>query len=324
MGFLYRQSAKLVTIDLINRSNPPIVCSGCEVHFFRFASGSTMHHHLSITLIACLLLGWPAFIEAAESDKGPNLGEDDVSAEVEALLRDARHGKPDAQTKVGHAYRDGDGVQQNIEEAIKWYTSASVQQEPEALHALGLLHCNGNGVLQDFPKSKTFFKRASDLGFADASETLALLAGHGMGEIQDIPLSHQWTLKAAEQGKPSAMLRCGRQYERGEGVEPDLKEAFGWYLRAAESGLPEAQHLAGFSYYLGKGVDPDPAASFAWLHLAAEKKASGAAEARDMVGSTLTQSQVTRAWDLMQAFRKQALPVEESEDSVSEPSPSEP
>jgi len=137
-------------------------------------------------------------------------------------------------------------------------------------------------------------------------------------------LSHQWTLKAAEQGKPSAMLRCARQYERGEGVEPDLKEAFGWYLRAAESGLPEAQHLAGFSYYLGKGVDPDPAASFAWLHLAAEKKASGAAEARDMVGSTLTQSQVTRAWDLMQAFRKQALPVEESEDSVSEPSPSEP
>ena len=69
-------------------------------------------------------------------------------------------------------------------------------------------------------------------------------------------------------------------------------------------------------------MDPDPAASFAWLHLAAEKKASGAAEARDMVGSTLTQSQVTRAWDLMQAFRKQALPVEESEDSVSEPSPS--
>ena len=115
-----------------------------------------MHHHLSITLIACLLLGWPAFIEAAESDKGPNLGEDDVSAEVEALLRDALLGKPDAQTKVGHAYRDGDGVQRNIEEAIKWYTSASVQQEPEALHALGLLHCNGNGVLQDFPKPKHF------------------------------------------------------------------------------------------------------------------------------------------------------------------------
>lgn len=303
-------------MDLIKRSNPPIVDRGCEVHFFRFASGSTMHHHLSITLIACLLLGCPAFIEAAESDKGPpglvvsrateeqhaSLGEDDVSAEVEALLRVARQGKPDAQTKVGHAYRDGDGVQRNIEEAIKWYTSASVQQEPEALHALGLLHCNGNGVLQDFPESKTFFKRASDLGFADASEILALLAGHGMGEIQDLPLSHQWTLKAAEQGKPSAMLRCARQYERGEGVEPDLKEAFGWYLRAAESGLPEAQHLVGFSYYLGKGVDPDPAASFAWLHLAAEKNASGAAEARDMVGSTLSQSQVTRAWDLMQAF----------------------
>jgi TPR repeat protein len=95
-------------------------------------------------------------------------------------------------------------------------------------------------------------------------------------------------------------------------------------LRAAESGLPEAQHLAGFSYFIGKGVDPDPAASFAWLHLAAEKNASGAAEARDMVGSRLSQSQVTRAWDLMQAFRKQALPVEKSLDPVSETSPSEP
>ena len=86
-------------MDLIKRTNPPIVYSGREDHFFRFASGSTMHHYLSIALIACLLQGWPAFIEAAESDKGPSLGGEDVSAEVEALLRDARQGKPDAQTK---------------------------------------------------------------------------------------------------------------------------------------------------------------------------------------------------------------------------------
>jgi TPR repeat protein len=313
-------------MDLIDRSKPPIVYLGSKVNFFRFASGSTMHHYLSITIIACLLLGWHAPMEAAESSKAAifwaDLWKEAASAEVKALLRDAQVGKPDAQIKLGHAYRDGDGVDRNIEKAIELYTLAS--KEPEALYALGLLYCNGNGVVQDFPKSKTFLEKSSGLGFADASDTLALLARDGIGEIQDPKLSHQWTLKAAAQGKPSAMLRCARQYEKGEGVERDIRKAFRWCLRAAESGLPEAQHLAGFSYYIGKGVDPDPAASFAWLHLAAEKKASGAAEARDMVGSTLTQSQVTRAWDLMQAFRKQALPVEESEDSVSEPSPSEP
>ena len=119
---------------------------------------------------------------------------------------------------------------------------------------------------------------------------MALLARDGIGEIQDLQLSHQWTLKAAAQGKPSAMLRCARQYEKGEGVKSDIRKAFRWCLRAAEAGHPEAQHLVGFSYYIGKGVDPDPVASFAWLHLAAEKNASGAAEARDMVGLTLSKA----------------------------------
>ena len=299
-------------MDLIDRSKPPIEYIVSEVNFFRFASDKTMHHYLSITIIACLLLGWHAPVEAAESSKATifwkDLWKETASVELKALLRDAQVGKPDAQIKLGHAYRDGDGVDRNTEKAIELYTLAS--EEPEALYALGLLYCNGNGVVQDFSKSKTFLEKSSSLGLADASDTLALLARDGIGEIQDLQLSHQWTLKAAAQGKPSAMLRCARQYEKGEGVKSDIRKAFRWRLRAAEAGHPEAQHLVGFSYYIGKGVDPDPVASFAWLHLAAEKKASGAAEARDMVGLTLSQSQVTRAWDLMQAFRKQTLPVE--------------
>ena len=91
-----------------------------------------------------------AFMEAAESSKATifwkDLWKETASVELKALLRDAQVGKPDAQIKLGHAYRDGDGVDRNTEEAIEWYTSAS--EEPEALYALGLLHCNGNGVVQ--------------------------------------------------------------------------------------------------------------------------------------------------------------------------------
>lgn len=286
------------------------------MNFFRFASGTTMHHHLSIIIIAFFLLGCHAPMEAAESSKPASFWKDlwkeATSAEVKELLRDAQVGKPDAQIKLGHAYRDGDGVEPNVEKAIELYTLAS--KEPEGLYALGLLHCNGNGGVQDFAKSKTFLEKASGLGFADASDTLALLARDGIGEIQDLQLSHQWTLKAAAQGKPSAMLRCARQYEKGVVVKSDIRKAFRWCLRAAEAGLPEAQHLAGFWYYEGRGVVSDPVASFAWLHLAAEKNASGAAEARDMVGVTLTHSQVTRVWDLMQYFRQQVLPLDDSAD----------
>ena len=303
-------------MDLIDRSKPPIVYSRSEVNFLRFASGTTMHHHLSIIIIVCLLLGCHAPMEAAESSKSgsfwKDLWKEATSAELKELLRDAQVGKSDAQIKLGHAYRDGDGVKPNIEKAIELYTLAS--KEPEGLYALGLLYCNGNGGVQDFAKSKTFLEKASGLGFADASDTLALLARDGIGEIQDLKLSHQWTLKAAAQGKPSAMLRCARQYEKGVVFKPDIRKAFLWCLRAAEAGLPEAQHLAGFWYYKGHGVVSDPVASFAWLHLAAEKNASGAAEARDMVGVTLSHSQVTRAWDIIQYFKQQVLPLDVSAD----------
>jgi TPR repeat protein len=51
----------------------------------------------------------------------------------------AEQGNVDAQYNLGCSYEDGEGVEQNHEEAIKWYRLAAEQGEEDAKEALARL-----------------------------------------------------------------------------------------------------------------------------------------------------------------------------------------
>ena len=69
--------------------------------------------------------------------------------ELQKWRTDADNGDPEAQFNVAEAYRKGDVVEQNEQEAAKWYERAANQGYPEAMFDMGFVYRGGNGVAMD-------------------------------------------------------------------------------------------------------------------------------------------------------------------------------
>ena len=59
-----------------------------------------------------------------------------------------------AQSNLGLAYRTGQGVTQDFQEALKWYRLAAEQGYAVAQANLGLMYMEGTGALQDFNEGR--------------------------------------------------------------------------------------------------------------------------------------------------------------------------
>jgi adenylate cyclase len=68
---------------------------------------------------------------------------------LERLESDAHSGIAQAQYQLAKAYRDGAGVKQSVETALRWLRAAADQGDARAQRNLGLRYVRGNGVPQD-------------------------------------------------------------------------------------------------------------------------------------------------------------------------------
>jgi len=118
----------------------------------------------------------------------------------------AAHGSADAQYKLGQMYDDGEGVQQDHEEAAKWLRKAADQGHAAALNRLAFMYFLGLGVPA-----------------VDHAECVKLLR------------------KAADQGDVFAQNELGGVYETGLCGAVDEAEAEKWYRMAADQGFTLAQ-----------------------------------------------------------------------------------
>ncbi len=58
------------------------------------------------------------------------------SEDVNQLMRQAEQGFAEAQYALGECYEEGEGVEQDLEEAAKWYRLAAEQGHEDAKEAL--------------------------------------------------------------------------------------------------------------------------------------------------------------------------------------------
>ena len=87
-------------------------------------------------------------------------------------------GDADAQFELAELYAEGDAVEQNLAEAVKWYRSAAKQGHDSAQYKLGLSYQQGKGV----PQSNTEAYIWLDI----SAENGAALNGRGKaGELAD-------------------------------------------------------------------------------------------------------------------------------------------
>ncbi len=188
----------------------------------------------------------------------------------------AMNGNATAMGRLGRMYRDGKGVERDLDEAIKWMRKAADKNvgwaknelfdilwkidTPEAheemisvatefaekgdgnaMGRLGRMYRDGKGVERDLDEAIKWMRKAADKNVGWAKNELFDI----LWKI-DTPEAHEEMISVAtefaEKGDGNAMGRLGRMYRDGKGVERDLDEAIKWMRKAADKNVGWAKN----------------------------------------------------------------------------------
>ena len=112
----------------------------------------------------------------------------------------AEQGDANAQYDLGVAYDRGEGVGQDVSEAVRWYRAAARQRHAPAQYNLGVMYQNGRGVPQDYQNAVRWYQLAAEQGYAGAQNNLGSMYARGHGVPQDYIQAHMWFNLAAASG----------------------------------------------------------------------------------------------------------------------------
>ena len=214
-------------------------------------------------------------VKSETADKAPA---DDFFAEIKGK---AEAGESGAQYNLGVMYANGEGVEQDDAEAVKWYRCAVEQGNTNAYASLGWMYDNGLGVVQDYTEAVKWYHRAAEQGHAVAQNNLGVMYANGEGVDQDDAEAAKWYRLAAEQKYATAQNNLGVMCAKGRGVDQDDAEAVKWYRLAAEQGNADAQGNLGAAYHNGKGVAQNYREAYIWHSIAAGNGIQSSAKNRD-------------------------------------------
>ena len=141
---------------------------------------------------------------------------------------------PDSQWYLGKHYDKGHGVEQDIDEAVKWWRKAAAQDHAPSLYYLATCYAEGDGVKQDEEEALKYFQKSADLGYRDGLAAVGIYLTWG-----DDP--------------------------------PDPKKGFEAGMKAHELGSHEGTYVIGYCYYDGKGVKQNQSKGMALIQEAARK-----------------------------------------------------
>ncbi|MFZ5670808.1 MAG: tetratricopeptide repeat protein [Pseudomonadota bacterium] len=156
----------------------------------------------------------------------------------------ADQGEAQAMYDLGMAYREGEGVERDLAQAVVWLRKAAQRGLPEAMNDLGYAYSRGEGVARDYAEALAWYRKAADKGDIIAMLNIGVAYDLGQGVAIDDREAVKWYRRSAEGGDPTAALYLAGMYEDAEGVARDFEEAARWYARAAESNDPEERQEA--------------------------------------------------------------------------------
>lgn len=174
--------------------------------------------------------------------------------DINTLLTLANQGDHRAQGQVGMRYYYGrGGVEQNYEEAVKWFKAAGWHRK------LGMCYLYGQGVEQNYEEAVKCFQAADD------KDMLGECYLHGLGVERNVNKTIElWEAACAERCRYyDVMFKLAYLYGDGIEMEPDYKKAINWWYQLAENdegdfglrgAFPEAMYHLALYYYTGMGV----------------------------------------------------------------------
>lgn len=157
------------------------------------------------------------------------------------------------------------------EAAADLLTQLASDGHPVALFHLGRAYKNGWGVDADLDQARLIFMEAVRYSFAYRGETayeLGRLFQRSAGE-RCAEIALQWFQKALGWDYPKAHVQLAKHYERGIGTERDLTLAFHHYEKAAIAGYPSSTINYARILLNGRyGSTPNPEQAVFWAERA--------------------------------------------------------
>ena len=230
--------------------------------------------------------------------------EKNFSEAVKWYRKAAEQGYAQAQYNLGNCYAFGKGVEKNLNEAVKWYRKAAEQGNAPAQFNIGVCYANGNGVEKNLSEAVKWYRKAAEQGFAQAQYNLGVCYANGNGVEKNLSEAVKWYRKAAEQGIAEAQFFLGACYDLGNGVEKNLREAVKWYRKAAEQGDATAQYNLGICYYKGTGMIQNNIKAYAWIAVASANGYDDATKALQLLKEEMPPLQIERALSLAENYSK--------------------
>ena len=108
---------------------------------------------------------------------------------------------------------------------------------PNAMHQIGLMYRDGVGVERNVEKMKEYLNMAAEAGYVPSITLLADIYFQGKLLAKDEKELFKWTLKAAELGSSVYTFNLAMLYRDGKGTEKDIQESNKWLKRFYEYGL---------------------------------------------------------------------------------------
>ena len=193
-----------------------------------------------------------------------------VRDNFDELLERAKEGNLEAQKDLAMAYVRGDEIEQNYEEAFKWYKAAAEQGDADAQNSLYNRYAKGEGVEQNSEEAMKWLHRSAEQGYGLAYYNLGFEYSSGDLVRKDELEAIKWYKKAIKKDVTEAYYQLGFLYTYGDTIKKDYKSARECYELAGGSWNGEAQNELGILHFNGLGTPKDDAKAFLYFQLAAE------------------------------------------------------
>ena len=215
-------------------------------------------------------------------DKKPNidfeeaklaLRKKDFSTAIAGIRAHAERGDIRAQILLGILLEDGEGVEADIVEAMKWYRKAAEQGNARAQSRLAQAFMNGDGLAQDYGEAMHWAKDAAVQHEKSALAQIGLMHERGYGVARSNLEAAKYYRLAAIGGGRFAQIKLWQFYWSGKGVPRNRKKSMKFVEMAALGGDFEAQRFLGF-LELDSGIlgaPPNRKRATKWLNMAAEQ-----------------------------------------------------
>jgi len=177
--------------------------------------------HLSL-LLAALAAWQPMPAIGAGVPQEPAASKPLSESAISELKAKAEAGDPSAENAMGIMYRNGQWVNKDKQEAVRWYRRAAKHGNAGGMFNLGAAYYNGDGVGVDDVTSCAWFLLAQEAGSAQADDAVRRAASENPSRITE------------------ASVKVAGMYETGEDLPKNIEKALKWYRKAADGGAPAA------------------------------------------------------------------------------------